>query len=136
MELRENNGADSALRYPETDEAHLVAFGVAGIGAIEIRSVKGAWAGIAFVGAAMRQGCGMSRIHRRLAFAQKTRHDSVAGNRRQPVVRLADPDALSAAHRIAASLVAIVDLQPSAEMRHDGIIIEPRPRHKIGRAHV
>src|SRR3546814_1234521 len=65
MELRENNGADSALRYPETDEAHLVAFGVAGIGAIEIRSVKGAWAGIAFVGAAMRQGCGMSRIHRR-----------------------------------------------------------------------
>src|SRR3546814_11954696 len=78
-ELRENNGAYSALRYPETDEAHLVAFGVAGIGAIEIRSVKGAWAGIAFVGAAMRQGCGMSRIHRRLAFAQKTRHDSVAG---------------------------------------------------------
>src|SRR3546814_17217688 len=38
MELRENNGADSALRYPETDEAHLVDFGVAGIGAIEIRS--------------------------------------------------------------------------------------------------
>src|SRR3546814_19280967 len=41
-------------------------------------------------------------------------------------------DLLSAAHRIAASLVAIVDLQPSAEMRHDGIIIEPRPRHIVG----
>src|SRR3546814_17737517 len=106
MELRENNGADSALRYSETDEAHLVAFGVAGIGDIEIRSVKGAWAGIAFVGAAMRQGCGMSRIHRRLAFAQTTRPNSVAGNRRQPVVRLATPDALSAAHRIPAHLVA------------------------------
>src|SRR3546814_12204239 len=104
MELRENNGADSALRYPETDEAHLVAFGVAGIGAIEIRSVKGAWAGIAFVGAAMRQGCGMSRIHRRLALAQKPRHASVAGKRPQHVVRLDAPAATSAAPRMARPL--------------------------------
>src|SRR3546814_11715436 len=71
MELRENNGADSALRYPETDEAHLVDFGVAGIGPIEIRSVKGEWAGIAFVGAAMRQGRVMSGTHRRLDYAQE-----------------------------------------------------------------